>query len=144
MRRVASVIVALALGVACLAGCGGSSRHEPAAFAEMSSFLHQESGGCPIATESLPRTASATFAGSVECKDWLSGWITLYEFSSSGALRKAVAGGALLTPKELYCSKGDELVVNELLGHDYTADFCRENGFAIHRPAGRTSSARAG
>jgi hypothetical protein len=72
---------------------------------------------------------------------WLSGWIAYYNFSSTETRSAAVRERAPLRRNHLYRAKGPELVVNELDGYDYTADFCKRLGFAIHRPTGSNSSA---
>ena len=46
-----------------------------------------------------------------------------------------------LIANELFCAKGTELVINELLGYDNTIGFCKKLGFPIHRPTGEYSPA---
>jgi hypothetical protein len=152
MHKLAPVIVTLALGAACLAGCGGSGASgRPATLEDVANWMHDETGGCTAAVVEyhLPlRAAQLKQAGTVaarfdrqasrsafvECEDWVSGWTAYYEFPSTRALRTALAGQDRLREHTVYCARGRELLVNELFGHDYTADFCKRLGFAIHRP----------
>lgn len=154
MRRVAFVIAVVALGAAGVAGCGGGKEAagRPATLAELGKWLGESSGGCDVGVEGArvaspastikgapaaikPFVGEATFGGSVLCETWLSGWISYYEFPSSQARKAAVQGRERFHRNHLYCAKGRELVVNELLGYDYTADFCKRLGFPIHHPA---------
>jgi hypothetical protein len=153
MRRVAIVIALIASGGAFLAGCGGGQGEagRPATLTDLGKWLGDESGGCSVGVEEArasspsspakgspsaikPFGGEATFGGRVTCETWLSGWISYYEFPSAGARKAAVRGRAPFRRNHFYCAKGRELVVNELLGYDYTADFCRRLGFPIHHP----------
>jgi hypothetical protein len=122
-----------------LAGCGaGNQGSRQATVSDLGSWLHQASE-CPVEVEewtgrSVERFADASAEASIECRDWLSGWIAYYDFPSTETRSAAVRGRAPLRRNQLYCTKGPELVVNELDGYDYTADFCKRLGFAIHRP----------
>jgi hypothetical protein len=158
VRRAVFVITVVALGAAFLTGCGGGREAEgrPATLADLGSWLGEESGGCTVGVEEVrasspsspvegppsaikPFGGEATFGGSVECETWLSGWISYYEFPSAGAREAAVHERAPFQRNHLYCAKGRELVVNELFGYDYAADFCRRLGFPIHHPTKRTA-----
>jgi hypothetical protein len=152
MRRIAIVIAAVALGGVCLAGCGGSQEVEgrPATVDDLSKWM-AAANGCDVGvTESrTPADGESAWAikrfkdeasvgASITCETWLSGWISYYKFPSAEGREAAVQERAPLRRNQLYCAKGRELIVNELLGHDYAADFCRRLGFSIHHPTKRT------
>jgi hypothetical protein len=147
--------VVVAVGLICLVGCGGGSQGDgrPVVLDDMSRWMG-EATDCDVGVEMshLPVPASraeevpgsierfageATTGASVECKTWLSGWISYYAFPSTQARIKAVSERAPLQRNQLYCAKGRQLIVNELLGYDETAGYCRRLGFPIHRPTRR-------
>jgi hypothetical protein len=148
-------ILAAAASALCLAACGGSGHVVSERPVTVERLIHQlgNASGCPVATETrrlpVPRSerkdvfgaiarfeGKAIFAATVECEDWLSGLIAYYDFPSAQARAAAVRERGPLQRNELYCFKGEELLVNDLAGYDYTADFCRQMGFMIHRPTG--------
>lgn len=152
MRRGVLIAMVVATGLACLAGCGSSDKGDgrPVVVDEMSRWMGEETE-CDVAVEishlpvPAPRSKEAPgsirrFAGeattgaSIECKTWLSGWVSYYAFPSAQARIEAVRGRAPLQRNQLYCAKGRQLIVNELVGYDEAADFCRRLGFPIHRP----------
>jgi hypothetical protein len=152
MRRVAIVIAAIGLGVVCLAGCGGTHRAgRPATVDDLSKWM-RTSSGCDVGVTEARAPSGGEEAGPaiqrfrgeasveawIECKTWLSGGISYYEFPSAQVREAAVQERASLRGNQLYCAKGPELVINELVGYDSTADFCRRLGFPIHHPTART------
>ncbi len=95
----------------------------------------------PIAPKRLKSVApanerfnrQATAAALIGCGG-LNGYISYYRFPSAVARARAIAGRTGLLEHELFCVKGPEVVVNDLLGYDNTADFCDRLDFRIHRP----------
>ena len=145
--------VAIVLSVALLVtGCGGTSHSGPPTFAHLADWL-QEEGGCEELIDQVthlpvPRTRvgdvapanlrfrHATVAALAGCGG-PNGFISYYRFPSVKARANAVHGRAGPLGNELFCVHGPELVVNDLLGYDSTAPFCKRLGFKIHRPTGR-------
>jgi hypothetical protein len=153
MRGIAILIATVALGAACLGGCGGSQevKGRPATVDDLSKWMASATD-CDVgvtearassrgqAAWAIERFSGEALVGaSIECETWLSGWISYYEFPSAEAREAAVHERAPLPRNQLYCAKGRELIVNELLGYDYAADFCRKLGFPIHHPTGKAA-----
>jgi hypothetical protein len=152
MRRVAIVIVAFV--VTAVAACGGGVHQagRPATVDDLSSWM-KAANGCDVGVTETHAPAGGKEAGgtierfageasveaSITCETWLSGWIEYYEFPSAEAREAAVRERAPLRRNQLYCGEGRELVINELDGYDYTADFCRKLGFPIHHPTRRAA-----
>jgi hypothetical protein len=150
MRRVAIVIAIVGLGALSLTGCGGGAHRggRPPTVKKLIDWLGSSSGGCTVGVDEArapsdgdktpwpiePFHGEASVGASIECETWLSGWISYYEFPSAPALQAALQEHARLRGTHLYCAKGRELVINELVGYDNTADFCRRLGFSIHHP----------
>lgn len=141
-----------------VAGCGGGSNHSgPPTFDHLADWLEEE-GECegveaevtrpPVSksrAEEVPpinlRFDQASVAAVADCGG-LNGYISYYRFPSTKARVDAVREREGLTSNELFCVDGPELVVNDLLGYDQTAPFCRRLGFKIHRPTRKYSSAQ--
>ena len=83
----------------------------------------------------------ASISGLIACGG-LSGYISYYRFPSAEARADAVRGRAGLISNELFCVKGSELVVNDLLGYDQTVGFCKRLGFSVHQPTHEFSPAQ--
>lgn len=64
----------------------------------------------------------------------LNGYVSYFRFPSAAVRERAVSRRSGLLEHELFCAQGPEIVINDLLGYDQTADFCRRLGFRIHRP----------
>lgn len=64
----------------------------------------------------------------------LSGYVAYVRFPTAAIRERAVSRRSGLLEHELFCIRGPEMVINDLLGYDQTADFCRRLGFRIHRP----------
>jgi hypothetical protein len=64
----------------------------------------------------------------------LNGYISYFRFPTATARGRAVAQRSGLLAHELFCVQGPEIVINDLLGYDQTADFCRRLDFRVHRP----------
>jgi hypothetical protein len=97
MRRVAIVVAMVALGAACLGGCGGSKEEagRPATVDDLSKWMASASDCDVGVTEARAPADSEEAAGTIErfaneasvgasitCETWLSGWIEYYEFPS--------------------------------------------------------------
>jgi hypothetical protein len=136
-----------------LAGCGGGNQAQtsrPAVVDDLSSWLAQ-AGECenvetqvsrlpvpPARTADLApaieRFAGQAVVGAIVICGGLNGSISYARFPSVSARESAVRESEGLISNELFCVKGPELIINDLLGYDNTAGFCRELGFAIHKP----------
>jgi hypothetical protein len=153
MRSVAIAIVALALGSAALAACGGAGPPpgRPGTVNDLSEWMGAASD-CDVGVTEAHASSrgeaawaierfggEASVGAAIECETWLSGWISYYEFPSAQAREAAAQERAPLRRKQLYCAKGRELIVNQLMGYDYAADFCRRLGFPIHHPTKKAS-----
>lgn len=141
-----------------LTGCGGGKSHDgPPTFAHLAQWL-EEGGECegeqdeivrlPVpaaraarASLVVQRFKSASVAGMAGC-DGPNGYIAYYRFPSPKARAEAVRRREGLISNELFCVNGPELVVNDLLGFDQTAPFCKRLGFRIHRPTRRYSASQ--
>jgi hypothetical protein len=137
-------------------GCGGGSDNSgPRTFEELGTWL-KDAGECESVEMQLthlpvppsrPGEANERFnseamtAGSIVCGG-LNGYIAYYRFPSAEARATAVRGREGLISNELFCAKGSELVVNDLLGYDRTVGFCKKLGFPIHRPTHEFSPAQ--
>jgi hypothetical protein len=64
----------------------------------------------------------------------LNGYVSYFLFPTAAIRERAVSRRSGLLEHELFCVQGPEIVINDLLGYDQTADFCRRLGFRIHRP----------
>jgi hypothetical protein len=138
----------------CVAACGGGQGpNRPATVDHLSDGLHDASD-CPVEVKVArlpvphPRLGNlapaierfdkqASIGALVSCEDWLSGFISYFDFPSAERMRAAVRSRAPLREHQVYCAKGSELIINELFGYDYTADLCKDLGFPIHRPQRR-------
>jgi hypothetical protein len=141
-----------------LAACGaGSEGSRPATVDDLASWL-QASGECeeiethvtklPVPASRFEEVAPANerfdkqaqVAGLVGCGG-LNGYVSYFRFPSTAARVAAVRGRNGLIANELFCAKGTELVINDLLGFDNTIGFCEKLGWQIHRPTGAYSPA---
>jgi hypothetical protein len=134
-----------------LVACGGGSRSSgPKTAGELSAWLDDagECEGVEMSSARLPTPADkaeevapanerfdhqASAAATIACGG-LNGYISYYRFPSAYARATAVRGRDGLISNELFCVKGPELVVNDLLGYDQTVGFCKKLGFQIHQP----------
>jgi hypothetical protein len=142
------------------AGCGaseGGSSSTPRTVRDLASWL-KDAGECedletdvarlPVPQARYEKVApalerfakQANLAALISCGG-LNGFISYFRFPSAQARVTAVRERNGLIANELFCAKATELVINELLGHDYTIDFCKKLGFPIHRPTHRYSAA---
>jgi hypothetical protein len=64
----------------------------------------------------------------------LNGYVAYVRFPTASVRKREVSRRSGLLEHELFCVRGPEVVINDLLGYDQTADFCRRLGFRIHRP----------
>lgn len=142
-----------------VAGCGGG-RHGsgPQTFQDLNGWL-KDAGECEGVEATLTHSAAspsrfggrasaderfgrqAVASGLISCGG-LNGYISYYRFASTADRVSAVRGRAGLISNELFCAKGSELVVNDLLGYDQTVGFCKRLGFAIHEPTHELSAAQ--
>lgn len=146
----------IAVFLIAVAGCGGGGKSSGSqTFNELSTWL-KDAGECEGVEAQLtqspeptsrPREANerfdgeATTSGTIVCGG-LNGYIAYYRFPSAEARETAVRGREGLISNELFCAKGPELVVNDLLGYDQTVGFCKRLGFSIHRPTREFSPAQ--
>jgi hypothetical protein len=131
--------------------CGGGSHSSgPKTAAELSAWL-DDAGECegvemsstrlPVPADRVEEVAPAnerfdhqgSAAATIACGG-INGYISYYRFPSADARAAAVRGRDGLISNELFCVKGPELVVNDLLGYDQTVGFCKKLGFQIHQP----------
>lgn len=75
----------------------------------------------------------ASTAALIDCGG-LNGYVSYVRFPTAAARKRAVSRRGGLLEHELFCVQGPEMVINDLLGYDQTADFCRRLGFRIHQP----------
>jgi hypothetical protein len=152
--KVTAVVIALLVAVL-LAGCGGANHSGPPTFAHLADWLEEESecDGVDDEVTRLPipdsraaqvapvnlRFQQASVAAVAGCGG-ANGYISYYRFASTEGRAKAVRGSEGLISNELFCVHGPELVVNDLLGFDLTAPFCKRLGFKIHRPTRKYSA----
>jgi hypothetical protein len=151
MRRLAAA-VPFALLLVFAAGCGAGTGHaaEPRTVEDLSSWL-KDAGECEgvetavtplpvpptqdeqVAPELVRFEKQANYAALIDCGG-VNGFISYFRFPSAAARAAAVQERNGLIANELFCAKGTELVINDLLGYDYTIGFCKKLGFPIHRP----------
>jgi hypothetical protein len=151
MRRLAAAIPFVFLLVFA-AGCGAGIGHasEPRTVEDLSSWLKEagECDGVETSVASLPVPPArfeqvapalerfdkqANYAGLISCGG-INGYISWFRFPSAAARAAAVKERNGLIANELFCAKGTELVINDLLGYDNTIGFCKKLGFPIHQP----------
>lgn len=141
-----------------LAACGAGEQGSRGATVDDLSAWLKATGECEdveTSTTQLPVPSSRTeevapavkrfdkqaaVGGLISCGG-LNGYISYFRFPSTEARAAAVQERDGLISNELFCAKGPELVVNDLLGYDNTADFCKRLGFPIHQPTHVASAA---
>jgi hypothetical protein len=147
----AILISGAVLAASLLVACGGDSHSSgPKTAAELSAWL-DDTGECegaemsstklPVPADRVEEIAPANerfdhqgvAAATISCGG-ANGYISYYRFRSAAARAAAVRGRDGLISNELFCVKGPELVVNDLLGYDNTIGFCKRLGFSIHPP----------
>ncbi len=158
MRRLAAALLFVLL-LAFAAGCGGGDAQgsTPKTVKDLGSWL-KASGECeesqttvarlpipPARYEKVPSglerfDKQANFAALIGCGG-PNGSISYFRFPSAQARATAVSERNGLIANELFCAKGMELVINELLGYDNTIGFCKKLGFPIHQPTHHYSAA---
>src|ERR1700753_557842 len=159
MGRLATAVT-FALLLVLPAGCGaseGGNGSTPQTVQDLSSWL-KDAGECegvetdvarlPVPPARYEKVApglerfdkQANFAALIDCGG-LNGYISYFRFPSARERATAVRERNGLIANELFCAKGTELVINELLGYDNTIGFCKKLGFPIHRPTGEYSPA---
>lgn len=159
MGRLATAVF-FALLLVIPAGCGasgGGSGSAPQTVQDLASWL-KDAGECegvetdvarlPVPQAQYEKVPSglerfdkqANLAALIDCGG-VNGFISYFRFPSARERATAVRERNGLTANELFCAKGTELVINELLGYDNTIGFCKKLGFPIHRPTHEYSPA---
>jgi hypothetical protein len=149
----AVVVVALVLWLTL--DHGGDTSHAPAAITKVADWMREEDECVSVDVEASPIPVGAngppgTFfemfgelpeVGALAGCEVASGFIGWFRFGSAAAMRAALRRHPELTSHELTCTKGDQLLIDSLLGYDkMVPEYCRRLGFEVHRPmAGPTS-----
>jgi hypothetical protein len=144
-----AALVAVAL-VAAACGGGGAQAARPKTVEDLSAWI-KDGGECEEAETNVTRLPvpkgqeedvapallqfdkQANYGAIVSCGG-LNGYILYFRFASAQAREAAVSGRDGLIAHELFCAKGSEMVINNLLGYDSTIGFCERLGFPIHQP----------
>jgi hypothetical protein len=147
VKRLLPLLVLMLIPLA----CGGGAHHSgPTTFAHIADWL-EEAGECEGVEAKVTRDVGhdpeyedmrfdqASISGLAACGG-INGYVSYYRFPSAQVRASSTRGREGLLSNELFCFSGRELVVNELLGYDETAGFCKRLGFRIHRPTHERSS----